>query len=146
MASNLSDQLKIAELIAMYSYTWDEKDLDAYAALFVEDCVWELFQAGEPVPEVRVEGRDALLSAAIEIHSGQGRLAGIQTRLIQSGLVILEQTTVAARTRNMALLVAYPAAEGPKVITTGVYEDSLQKTESGWKFAHRSFRVDGPLE
>ena len=60
MHESLADQAAIAEAVAKYAYTWDEKDLDAYAALFVEDCTWDLYARG----------------GAYAVHGGANRLCG----------------------------------------------------------------------
>jgi len=39
----LNDRLAIATVIAQSSYTWDSKEAEAYANLFTEDAVWEVW-------------------------------------------------------------------------------------------------------
>ena len=49
---SLEDKLSIEEVITQYSYTYDTKDAEGFAALFTEDAVWESFASGAPMPRV----------------------------------------------------------------------------------------------
>ena len=96
------DRLAILDQIARYSYAWDGKDSDAYAALFTEDAVFEVFTRGDK-PVIHNEGREAIRRWARATHSGER--PGLrppppdeQTRHNQSGTVFDELGEDAART------------------------------------------------
>ena len=97
--NSVADRLAIAEVVAKYAYHWDSKDAKGFADLFTEDAVVERWASGKPVSDSRLEGRQAILTYAIQAH--QGRLADRQTRHHMSNLVFIELTEDTARTENM---------------------------------------------
>ena len=143
------DRLAILDQIGRYSYAWDGKDSDTYAALFTEDAVFEVFTRGDE-PVIHNEGREAIRRWARATHSGER--PGLrphppdeQTRHNQSGTVFDELGADAARTRTMLL----SARQGPGDVipipsTTGVYRDEWRRTSEGWRIARRSLRIDTP--
>jgi len=58
---SLEDKLVIHEVIARYSYTWDAKDADGFAQIFMEGAVWELVTAGEIHPQFCLESCAAIM-------------------------------------------------------------------------------------
>jgi hypothetical protein len=137
----LEDKLAICEVIARYSYTWDGKDADGFAGLFVEEAVWELVGPEATEPQVRLESRSDIHAWAIE--NFEGRLLNIQARHHQSATVFDELTLDAARTRTMVLVTNQGSGEAvPRPVASGVYYDKWRKTQTGWQFAHRILRRD----
>jgi uncharacterized protein (TIGR02246 family) len=135
------DQFAISEVIARYSYTWDGKDADGFAQLFVEEGVWELCGPEATQPQARLESRTAIHAWALERF--QGRFAGVHTRHHQTGTVFDELTVDAARTRTMVLITYQGATEAvPHLAMSGVYYDQWRKTQVGWQFVQRTLRHD----
>ena len=60
---SIEDRLAILEVIANYSYHYDGQDADAYAELFTEDGVFEVY-AGREKPLVHNAGREAIRERA----------------------------------------------------------------------------------
>ena len=54
---SIEEKLAIHEMIARYSYTYDGRDADGFAQLFVEDGVFEVFVVGKASPSVRLQSR-----------------------------------------------------------------------------------------
>jgi hypothetical protein len=137
----LEDKLAIQEVIAQYSYTYDAKDAEGFAALFMEDAVWELFASGATRPEIRLASRAAILAwAARRLQERRGRFT---SRHYQSGLLFDELTSESARTRTMVLVTHQGVTEeAPRPTASGVYHDQWRKTPEGWRFAHRILRCD----
>ncbi len=137
---SVEDRFAILEVIANYSYTYDAKDADAYAALFTEDAVFEVY-AGREKPLVYNEGREAIRTWARGLHEEMPE--GYQSRHNQSGTVFEELGPDAARTRTMLLGTRrYPGDKAPGVSGTGVYSDEWRKTPEGWRFARRTLHMD----
>lgn len=136
---SLEDKLAIQEMIAQYSYTYDAKDAEGFANLFVEEAVWELSRAGETHPQVQLGSRTAIREWAAQRH--QGLLAGIRTCHHQSGVLFEVLTADRARTRTMLLLTHQGATDAvPRLTFSGVYQDEWRKTPEGWRFVHRTLR------
>jgi uncharacterized protein (TIGR02246 family) len=138
---SLEDKLAIQEVIAQYSYTYDAKDAEGFAALFTEDAVWELFASGATRPQIRLESRAAIRAwAAQRLQERHGRFT---SRHFQSGILFDELTSESARIRTMVLVTHQGVTEAaPRPTASGVYHDQWRKTPEGWRFAHRIVRRD----
>ena len=73
---SLEDKLAIQEVMAQYSYTYDARDAEGFAALFTEDAVWELFAAGATHPEIRLTSRAAIRAWAAQEGCGSACASG----------------------------------------------------------------------
>ena len=137
---SVEDRLAILELIAHYAYTWDSRDAAGWAALFLEDAIWESYRGGAtPAVTLRSHAARREFSQA----SFDGALVGVRTRHYQTGTVFDTLTADTARTRTMILATRWPAGEdAPSPSLSGVYEDELRKTAAGWRFARRTLRRD----
>ena len=143
------DGLAILDQIGRYSYAWDGKDSDAYAALFTEDAVFEVFTRGDE-PVIHNAGREAIRRWARATHSGEE--PGLrhhppdeQTRHNQSGTVFEELGEDSARTRTMLLSARQaPGDVIPIPSTTGVYRDEWRRTDEGWRIVRRVADMDRP--
>ena len=141
---SIADRLAIQEMIARYSYAYDSQDAAAFAQLFVEDGVFEVFVPGRARPAVRLRSRVAIREwAARRLRERRGRFS---SRHYQSGILFDELTADSARTRTMVLVTHQGRAGAvPRLTLSGVYHDQWRKTDSGWRLAHRAAHVDGAL-
>ncbi len=89
---------------------------------------------------LRIAGRDALAAfAAGAYESNAGHMRNWQSQ------VMISATPEGAEGR--CYLMLYRTMDGPAAIqTSGVFTDSLVKTEAGWRFAQRRLRGDGPAQ
>ncbi len=95
----IEDRLAILDLIARYSYTFDEKDAEAWSELFTEDATWELHDHGsagtEEVLHTRSQMRDAAATAFAD------RDVGWQHCHHQGNTLITEAAVDSARTNDV---------------------------------------------
>ena len=141
---SVEDKLAIQEAIARYSYTYDSLDAGAFAELFVEDGVFEVFVPGNSTAVLRLESRAAIRTwAAQRLDARRGVF---RSRHHQSGTIFDELTSGSARTRTM-LLVTHQGLDEPlpRPTLSGVYYDRWQKTSGGWRIAHRAAYVDSDV-
>ena len=140
----IADRLEIAEVIAKYSYAADFSDPDAFAALFVEDGIFEFYIRDAKEPFERRVSR-AVIRAKQESWKESKRISGIKTGHHQSGLIFIELTADTARTQTMLVYSVQGADEtAPRITASGTYYDNWRKTSDGWRIAQRVFRFDGP--
>ena len=139
---SIEDKLAIQEIIAQYSYTYDGKNAEGFAQLFVEDGVFEVFVPGKTTASVRLQSRTEILEWATQrLRERTGRFT---SRHYQSGLLFDELTADSALTRTMVLVTHQGVAEAaPRPTISGVYHDQWRKTHTGWRLAHRAAHVDG---
>ena len=135
-----TDRLAILEQIARYSYAWDDRDLEAYIALFVEGASFVVDPELPDGPSVNATGHEAIRAWARERMDA--RKPGVQVRHHQSGTLFDELGEDQARTRTMLLTSRVgPDSEPPG---SGVYYDEWRRTAEGWRFAKRTLRHDFP--
>ncbi len=135
-----ADRLAILEQIARYSYAWDDRDLEAYVALFAEDAVFVVDPELPDGPSVDAEGHEAIRAWAQQRMAA--RKPGVQVRHHQSGTLFDELDEDQARTRTMLLTSRVgPDGEPPG---SGIYYDEWRRTADGWRFARRTLRHDFP--
>jgi len=139
---SIEDKLAIQEIIAQYSYTYDSRDAEGFAQLFVEDGVFEVFVPGKTTASVRLQSRTEILEWATQrLRERTGRFT---SRHYQSGILFDELTSDSALTRTMVLVTHQGVAEAaPRPTISGVYHDQWRKTHTGWRLAHRAAHVDG---
>ena len=135
-----TDRLAILEQIARYSYAWDDRDLEAYIALFVEDAAFVVDPELPGGPSVNATGHEAIRAWARERMDA--RKPGVQVRHHQTGTLFDELGEDQARTRTMLLTSRVgPDGEPPG---SGIYYDEWRRTAEGWRFAKRTLRHDFP--
>jgi hypothetical protein len=141
MTMSLEDKLAIHEMIAQYSYAYDNKDSDGFARVFIANGVFEIFVEGTVSPKVRLRSQEEIRTwAAQRLQERTGRFTG---RHFQTGVVFDDLTREEARVRVMVLVTRQEATDArPYVNLTGVYHDVWRKTSDGWRLAHRAARVD----
>jgi len=138
---SIEDRLAIQEVIARYSYTYDGRDAEGFAQLFVDDGVFEVFVPGKTTASVRLQSRTEIREWAA--HRLQERNGRWTSRHYQSGTLFDELTPDSALTRTMVLVTHQALAEAaPRPTLSGVYHDRWRKTPTGWRLAHRAAHVD----
>ncbi len=139
----LIDQHEILELISQYSYSWDNKQPDKFAAIFTDDASWEWWPPGAQKAKVIHTPRKTFRDWAAERF--RTNLADRQTRHYQTNTVFLEMTNNMARTRTIILVThSVHGEKGPKIPAhSGTYEDEFRKTPDGWRISRRILRTDG---
>ena len=138
---SVEDRLAILEQFGRYSYAEDGGDPEAYAGMFTEDAVFEVWLKGADTPFVRLEGRNAIREWAAGRYAE--RPAGLQVRHNQTGTIFDELTSGAAMTRTMLLATRLdPEATVPRASVSGVYRDEWRRTPDGWRFSKRAITVD----
>jgi uncharacterized protein (TIGR02246 family) len=127
--TGVEDKLAVQELVATYNLAWDGEDVDGVVACFVPDGVFVDAAGGEHA------GRDAIREFVVGSYRQFGRM-----RHITSSHLVDRIGTGGARHRCYVVFVSHP--EGERVLDTGEYEDTVVRTESGWRFARRVVRFD----
>src|SRR5215469_10377783 len=121
---SLEDKLAIQEVIAQYSYTYDARDAEGFAALFTEDAQWQLFAAGATHPAIHLKSRTAIHAWALQrLHERRGHFI---SRHHQCNTLFETLTTQSARTRTMVLVTHQDVTEAaPRLTASGVYHDQI---------------------
>lgn len=125
----ISDKLEINELLARYCHALDQKNWEAFKAVFVEDAVLDFtaFNGPKSSPaELENYFKPILDSLASSQHT-------VST-------VMIELTGDTAKVRSAAIVPMTTKSQDGKETTfmSGLwYEDSLLRTAKGWKISER---------
>jgi len=138
MSLNADDHMEIRQLLARYNWAVDFGDVEAWAATFTPDGVFECLGLPEGAPlGGRHEGTAALEAYATKHYRiNQGRARHWNWNLLIEG--------DGDRASMQCYLNAYSAGQGPtaEFRVTGIYRDTLRRTTDGWRFASRQVTID----
>lgn len=136
---DLEERMAITDLLAAYCHAMDAARADLAIRLFADDAVLE-------TPVGNATGRAAIL-AWIE-----GRLA-LRSSAHQVGHYLLNplfaRTSEARiRVRSMLLYTRQSLEENGRseLLSTGIYEDVVERSSAGWRFTRRCWQLRTPLE
>lgn len=138
---SIEAKLAILEQIARYSHTFDGCEVDAFAAIFSEDGVIEIYAADAVEPELRLVGRAGIQTWVSEwcLNLEPGR----RSRHHQTGTLFHALTDDSAETSTMLLsTVQFGDEPQPRVKLTGVYHDRWTRSADGWLLVYRALRHD----
>ena len=120
------DYMEIQQLYAQYNFAIDSGDADAWAATFTPDGVFNSF-AGQ-------EALKGFIKRWVESMNG-GYRKHWNTNLVITG----DGKTAQGKVYLMLLDTSVrPAA----IATTATYDDTLVKTDAGWRFTKRTTKAD----
>jgi hypothetical protein len=136
-----ADRLAIIEVIAQYSYTYDALDAEGFAALFIENALWEYYLSGNDEPEISLTSQDEIRDWALPRL--KARIGKFSSRHHQTNTVFDSQDSENPQTRTMVLVTHHDVGNPHPIPTlSGVYHDTWIKTAQGWKFAKRILYTD----
>jgi hypothetical protein len=129
---------EITELITRYATLNDTADWAAVAALYTEDG-----RMNRPTaPDEFISGRAAILAAFM------ARPRRASRHIVANVLVTLEGDTRARASSQILLFTGSAAGDGGLPVLSaappliGTFDDTLVRTEEGWRFAERRGRLD----
>ena len=123
----LEDRLAIRELIDSYNDAVARRDAEAWQATWTEGAQWELMGN-------LVEGRDAIVAV------WQQTMQQLEIVVFQTAPGSLEVDGDEATGRVYASEVLKPKGAALRHVH-GQYDDTYLRTDSGWRFATRRYRV-----
>ncbi|WP_447762506.1 nuclear transport factor 2 family protein [Sphingopyxis panaciterrae] len=130
MADLPSDRDEIRDLLARYTYHGDRGRLDAMTGCFAGDGVLEYLGKAPKGP--------AAIKAALSAGRRDPRLTFVRHH-ITNPLIAVEGDQATARS-----YFTVHSNFGPD--HSGTYDDRLERTADGWRFAHRRVRIDWQAE
>jgi SnoaL-like domain len=126
------DEVEIQQTISIYHEGASTADYDQLIATFLPDGVWEV-----PGMEISIQGRD-------NIHSAMTALMAPIEYLVQinaPAVIVVDGDIASARS---LIREAAKFRDRPGLMdVVGHYDDDLERTSDGWKFARRTFTILG---
>jgi 3-phenylpropionate/cinnamic acid dioxygenase small subunit len=124
----ISDRLEIEQLLVRYCYAIDQRDWDAYRAVYTRDAVIDDVSAG---PGNSVDDMVEFLSRALE------RVVLIQ-HAISTAKIEIDGDSASARTICHCPVVLDRGDGETQMFFQGLwYQDELVRTPDGWRIAKR---------
>jgi ketosteroid isomerase-like protein len=124
----ISDRLEIEELLVRYCYAIDQRDWDAYRAVYTDDAVIDDVSAGS---DNSVDDMVEFLSGALE------SVVRIQ-HAISTTKIEIDGDTASARTICHCPVVLDRGGGETQMFFQGLwYVDDLVRTPDGWKISKR---------
>jgi 3-phenylpropionate/cinnamic acid dioxygenase small subunit len=125
----ISDRLEIEQLLIRYCHAIDQRDWDAYRAIYTDDAVIDDVSAG---PGNSVDDMVAFLPRALE------KVVLIQ-HAISTSLVSIDGDTATAKTICHCPVVLDRGDGQTQMFFQGLwYDDELVRTPDGWKISKRA--------
>ncbi len=134
----------IERLINTYSYTWDSRDPDATASLFVETAEVSFFLDGSIEPVDHTVGRGPLRQAMVKRTDLLKRWK-VETRHLMLNTVFgpMDNDEVQAMTTAVIFWQQLPDHPAPIPVQTGYYKSWCTETDQGWRFRKRQTHMSG---
>jgi hypothetical protein len=141
------DHAEITDLYARYNHASDAGDAEAYGGCFTVDGVLRVrglevrdgVMRRDPGAEFAIRGREELTAFKRRDHAGRGG----RYRRHWNGSLWLSPADGGA-VRGRCYLHAYDGERGglPVLAQTGVYEDTIVRDGTAWRFALRRLTLD----
>jgi hypothetical protein len=122
------DYIDIEQLYATYNHAIDAGDGEAWAATFTPDGTFNKFT-----------GHDQLVGF---IQQWKEKMNGANRRHWNTNLRILPSKDGASA--SVFLMLLDVGTKPSSIVATGMYNDTLVKTASGWRFKTRQTKMDAP--
>jgi 3-phenylpropionate/cinnamic acid dioxygenase small subunit len=137
MSLSAEDKLAIAELLARSAYAFDEQDLEMLEACFTPDAVFSiLIKGGDMIGPF--EGRDAVMKLYSDSMDAQTDVR----RHVASNVFFKSETGDPQVISNLTLFATENATT--KLLSVGVYQDTVRRTDDGWRVLKRHLDLDSP--
>jgi len=129
------DEIAIRRILIDYHWNMDQRDFDAYAALFAKEGVWT---SGDQVHKGPAEIRKMMVGIFGEPKPGQPNRRSIE--ITTNPEITIDGDHAKARSRH--LLVWRGPDGSPQPMLAGRYEDDLVRENGEWKILKR---IDYPV-
>ena len=127
MSLSTDDLIEIQHLYSRYNTAIDTGNGPDFGACYAAP---GYFDSGMSV----IEGIENIEAFAVQTHTNMPGMRHNSTNIVLEG----DGKTA----RGSAFLIGYLVDGGYKVIATGRYQDELVKTDAGWRFSRRVFKMD----
>jgi hypothetical protein len=135
MTLSIEDRAAILDLVATYNHAWDFGTAEEWVSTFTRDGVFERENRSSTGTEKVgiARGRDELR----EVYESKHDDWGTRSRHWNNNHLIEGAGDNASHSCYYMGMRAAADGGAPTVNSSGIYYDSLKKTDDGWRFTHR---------
>jgi len=130
------DRMEIVDLVGRWSHAADGDERAALDRVMTPDAVLEIAERGSPAKGI--EGLDAIWK-----HLGGGSRREREVRRHVRNTVIVEDGDDRATARSYYMVTAGDRPPKLSLLATGLYTDTVVRTDAGWRIKHRTIEPDG---
>ena len=139
----VGDRFAIDDLLSRYSHSWDSKDPEKWADLFIDEGIWQNSFAGKV--ETILKSNKERLQFAKKLQESF-RQKGVTTRHHQTNTLLRKKKDGYIHGETVfSVIWQYADDPLPKLKHSGVYRDQYEKTDKGWRFKFREVCFDHKL-
>lgn len=128
----MNDKIEIQETISLYHEGGSKTDWEQVMATFLPSGIWEV-----PALKIRCQGRPEIRQAMSSM------LASIEYLVQINAPAIIAVDGDTALARSLVRECAKYSDRPGLIDVVGQFNDELERTSDGWKFAHRTFTILG---
>ena len=126
---DVTDRAAIANLLAAYSFAYDNYEAEAWLSLFTSDVVFVAGEPGDPTLSFSGDGFRSFWTERMK----EFRTSGEQRRHLMANILFLEQTADTAHVSVGGLLTNAKDGKTFSAVSSLNYEGWLVKGADGWK-------------
>ena len=138
------DHAEILDLVSRYSFAWDNRDVDAFAALWTDDAEAAWFTNGAEKPAVSVRGIDEI-RPLVAMRSMKFAEKGLITKHTMPNSAVTAVSYKEAKVTTHAII--FWQLKGvdllPRPVQMGYYYSVVVKDKGEWKFKNRQVFLNG---
>ena len=137
MSLSADDKLAILDLLSRSAYAYDERDLNMLADCFTEDAAFSIkIKDADLIGPF--EGRDAVM----QLYRGAlEEQTDVRRHVVSNAFFASEDGEPSV----ISYLTLFATENGEtKLLSAGVYRDTLRDTGSGWRLCKRHLDLDAP--
>jgi hypothetical protein len=138
------DHAEILDLVSRYSFAWDNRDVDAFAALWTDDAEAAWFTNGAEKPVISVRGIDEI-RPLVAMRSMKLAEKGLITKHTMPNSAVTAVSDKEAKVTTHAII--FWQLKGvdllPRPVQMGYYYSVVVKDKGEWKFKNRQVFLNG---
>ncbi|MFK7830648.1 MAG: nuclear transport factor 2 family protein [Congregibacter sp.] len=137
MSISAQDKVEILELLSRSAYAYDERKLDMLAACFTEDAQFSILIRDADMMGP-FDGREAIMG----LYRGALEQQTDVRRHVVSNAFFDRETEDPKIISNLTLFAT--DSGDTRLLTTGVYSDTVRHEDGVWRLYRRHLDLDGP--
>lgn len=135
---SLEERLEVSELLSRYCHAMDAGRADLCVTLFADDATLD--------SSVGIaEGREAIQEWMVERIAKRPKNYRISHFLLNPIMVKVAVDCIRVRSTLIYTRQLFDEGAAPDFLSTGIYEDEVRLTGTGWLFMSRHYELSSPL-
>jgi hypothetical protein len=137
------DHAEILDLVSRYSFAWDNRDQDAWEAIWTDDAEAAWFTNGADQPAIAAKGIDQIgpLTARTKKFASKGLIT--KHTMPNSAVTPISESEAKVTTHAIIFWQLKGVDLMPRAVQMGYYYSVVIKEDGEWKFKNRQVFLNG---